>query len=81
MFKKQISIMGNDGHRHVIEKSWFSRGNMIMVTGFRRDDMFVGKTYKNTGGHQLYKITEVVGDQIKLQHERYTSEDIIEEEE
>ena len=81
MFKKQISIMGNDGHRHVIEKSWFSRGNMIMVTGFRRDDMFVGKTYKNTGGHQLYKITEVVGDQIKVQHERYTSEDIIEEEE
>lgn len=74
MFKKQISDIGADGKRHVVEKSWFTRGTMIMVTGFRRDDMFVGKTYTNTGSHQLYKITEVVGEDIKIQHERYSSE-------
>lgn len=74
MFKKQISDIGADGKRHVVEKSWFTRGSMIMVTGFRRDDMFVAKTYANTGSHQLYKITEVVGEDIKIQHERYSSE-------
>ena len=73
MFKKQISEMQEDGHKKVVEKGWFSRGNMIMVTGFRREDTFVAKTYKNTATHQLYKITKVEGDEIQLQHERYTS--------
>ena len=70
MFKKQISQVQPDGSKKVIEKSWFKRGTMLMVTGYRRDDQFVGKTYTNTATHQLYKITEVVGDEIKLQHDR-----------
>ena len=81
MFKRQISEVGTDGVKHVVEKGWFSRGNMLMVTGFRRDDMFVGKTYKNTGSHQLYRITEVVGSEFKIQHERWTSANAIEEDE
>ena len=72
MFKRQISAIGEDGKKHVIEKSWFTRGSKIMVTGFRRDNQFVGKTYANTEGHQLYKITDVIGDGIKLQHERFS---------
>ena len=81
MFKKQISEMQEDGHKKVMEKGWFSRGNMIMVTGFRREDTFVAKTYKNTATHQLYKITKVEGDEIQLQHERYTSSTSYEEDE
>ena len=80
MFKKQISQVGTDGKKHVMEKSWFTRGTMIMVTGFRRDDMFVGKTYAATEGHQLYKITEVIGSDIKLQHERFSPAGALEEE-
>lgn len=80
MFKKQISQIGADGKKHVVEKSWFTRGTMIMVTGFRRDDMFVGKTYAATEGHQLYKIVEIVGNDIKLQHERFTPAGSLEEE-
>ena len=80
MFKKQISQVGTDGKKHVVEKSWFTRGTMIMVTGFRRDDMFVGKTYAATEGHQLYKITEVIGNDIKLQHERFSPAGALEEE-
>ena len=76
MFKKQISQIQPDGSKKVMEKGWFGRGNMLMITGFRRDDQFVGKTYKNTGSHQLYKITEVNGNEIKLQHERFTTEKI-----
>ena len=43
-----------------------------MCTGFRRDDMFVTKSYSHTPTHQLYKITDVAenGD-IILKHDRY----------
>lgn len=81
MFKKQISQVGADGKKHVVEKSWFTRGTMIAVTGFRRDDMFIGKTYAATEGHQLYKIIEVVDGEIKLQHERLTPQGSLEEDE
>ena len=81
MFKKQISQIQPDGSKKVIEKSWFTRGTMIAVTGFRRDDMFIGKTYAATEGHQLYKIIEVVDGEIKLQHERLTPQGSLEEDE
>jgi DNA polymerase-3 subunit alpha len=79
MFKRQISQIQPDGTKKVVEKSWFKRGTMLMVTGFRRDDQFVGKTYASTQTHQLYKITNVVGDEIKLQHERFTPQGALEE--
>ena len=80
MFKKQISQVQADGSKKVLEKGWFGRGNMLLITGYRREDQFVGKTYKNTESHQLYKIIEVVGDDIKIQHERFTVSNAIEEE-
>ena len=72
MFGRQISEKQEDGTKKVMEKGWFGRGTKVMVTGFRRDDMFVAKSYKNTPTHQLYKITEVYenGD-IDLVHDRY----------
>ena len=79
MFKRQISQIQEDGSKKVIEKSWFKRGTMLMITGYRRDDQFVAKTYANTGGHQLYKITDIIGNEIKLQHERMSSQGTIEE--
>lgn len=81
MFKKQISQVQPDGTKKIMEKGWFGRGNMLMVTGFRRDDQFVSKTYKSTDSHQLYKIDEVCGDQIKIRNERWTAADAFEEEE
>lgn len=72
LFDKQISEKGEDGKKHIIEKSWFNRGNMIMVQGIRLGDTFVTKKYKSSIGHQLYHILEVSkeGDLI-LQTERY----------
>ena len=81
MFKKQISQVQADGTKKVIEKSWFKRGTMLMITGFRRDDQFVAKTYASTNAHQLYKITEISGPDIKLQHERVSIQGTIEEDE
>jgi len=81
MFKRQISEVQSDGSKKVVEKSWFKRGTKLMITGFRRDDTFVGKTYSKTVGHQLYKIVDIIGPDIKLQHERVTTKSTIEEDE
>ena len=75
MFNRQISEIQDDGTKKVKEKGWFSRGTKIMVTGFRREDTFVAKTYKNTQTHQLYKIIDVdeYGN-MELTHDRYGME-------
>ena len=52
MFDKQISERQLDGTKKVKEKSWFNRGNMIVVTGIRSGDDFISKKYASTGGHQ-----------------------------
>lgn len=62
MFDKQISVRGDDGVKHVVEKSWFNRGNMIVVTGMRSGDDFISKKYASTGGHQLYRIEKINDD-------------------
>ena len=82
MFKKQISVIDPEtGKKKVVERGWFAKGTKLMITGFRRDDMFVGKTYARTISHQLYKINDIYKDSITLQHDRYTAADVFEEEE
>ena len=72
MFNRQLSEKDLEtGTKHVKEKGWFTRGTKLLVTGFRRDDTFVAKKYKTTGGHQLYKISSVEGENINLISERY----------
>lgn len=48
-----------------------------MVTGIRRGDQFQAKSYKKTITHQLYKITEINGEDITLTNKRWgdTSDD------
>lgn len=75
MFNRQISEVNEKGEKKVKEKGWFTRGTKLLVTGYRRDDTFVAKKYKSTGGHQLYKITEVVGRDISLTATRYGMEE------
>ena len=72
LFDKQISEKGADGVKHVVEKSWFNRGNMIVVTGIRSGDDFIAKKYASTGGHQLYKIDKLNDDgTLTLKDSRY----------
>ena len=73
MFNRQIKEKQDNGKGKIMEQGWFKRGNMIMVTGFRRDDTFVAKTYKSTLTHQLYKITRLEngGTEMILTNERY----------
>lgn len=62
LFDKQISAPGDDGKNHIVEKSWFNRGNKIIIMGMRRGDDFVAKKYASSSGHQLYRIVEVLPD-------------------
>lgn len=70
MYNKQISEVLPDGSKKVLEKGWFTRGTKLMINGFRRDDTFNAKNYKSNAGHQLYKIVEVQGNELVLEHER-----------
>lgn len=59
LFDKQISERKKDGSKKIIEKSWFNRGNMIMVQGVRREDNFIAKKYNSTPGHTVYHIDSI----------------------
>ena len=72
LFDKQISEIQEDNSKKVVEKSWFKRGNILMVQGIRRGDDFIVKKYSNTAGHQLYRILDIdENGSISIQSERY----------
>ena len=69
-YDKQISMKGPDGKKHVIEKSIFTRGNKIIVTGIRQEESFVAKVYKATPWHRIEQITDINGDRLVIKTER-----------
>ena len=72
LFDKQISERDSDGTKHVVEKSWFNRGSMIIVQGYRSGDNFIPKKYSSSVGHQLYKIDAILPDgELILKDSRY----------
>ena len=62
-YDRQISMKDpTTGKKKVIEKSMFSRGNKLIITGIRQDDSFIAKMYKNTPGHRIVQILDVNDD-------------------
>lgn len=61
-YDRQISERGADDKKHVIEKSIFSRGNKIIVTGIKQEDGFLAKKYKSTPYHLVELITKINND-------------------
>ena len=59
IYDKQLSEKQEDGTKKITEKSWFTKGNKVMITGYRREDQFVPKKYAKTQGHTLYIIDKV----------------------
>ena len=75
-YDKQLSERGADGKKHVIEKSWFSRGNKVVISGIRREDSFIAKKYAKTPWHLCELITEISSDgKIKLSGARKDDEE------
>lgn len=70
-FDRQISAKDSTGIKHIIEKSFFNRGSMMIVMGFRSEDTFIVKKYNSTSGHRLYKINSINHDgTLALKNER-----------
>ena len=69
-YDKQISERGPDGKKHVIEKSMFTRGNKIIVTGIRQDDNFIAKTYSRTPWHKVEQIIGIEGAHLIIKANR-----------
>lgn len=66
-YDKQLSEKGADGHKHVIRKSEFARGNKIIVTGIRDgENEFRAKKYSKTPWHLVETIKEIVDGQLVI---------------
>lgn len=62
-YDRQLSIKDpTTGKKKVIEKSMFTRGNKLIITGIRQDDSFIAKMYKNTPGHRIVQIEKINSD-------------------
>lgn len=74
-YDKQISKKNPvDGKKTVIEKSWFQRGNLLLITGIRRGDMFFPKRYTDTIYQHTLRLIEKVNHDgslsLKFERER-----------
>ena len=70
-FDKQLSEKGADGKKHVKEKSWFSRGSLLMVQGIRRGQDFIPKKRKDSFYPIISKIVGIHDDgTLEFQTER-----------
>lgn len=48
-YNQRLSETDADGNKHVIETSWFQRGNKLLVHGFRQEDIFSIRQEKRGG--------------------------------
>lgn len=47
-YNKQISRSIGKDKKEIVEPSWFTRGNKLLFTGFRRGNKFIPRKYKNS---------------------------------
>lgn len=59
VWDKRIFEKDEEGKKHVLEKSWFERGNKLIITGIKRDDTFIPKKYKSTPYPLFTKINKI----------------------
>ena len=59
IWDRQIARKNPDGTKTIVEKSFFQRGNKLIITGIRREDDFIPKKYKNTELPLFEKIIEL----------------------
>ena len=75
-FDKQLSERGADGHKHVVEASWFKRGTLLMVQGIKRGQDFIPKKRKDSFYPVISKIIGINEDgTLEFQTERVAIEE------
>lgn len=69
-YNKRISKIV-DGKKQVIENSWFSRGNKLLISGIRKENMFIPRKDFSKGYNKtLQLIVDVKGDELVLKNDR-----------
>ena len=58
-FDKQLSERGADGKKHIVERSWFARGSLLMIQGIRRGSDFIPKKRKDSFYPVISKIIAI----------------------
>lgn len=76
IYDKQLSNKDIEGHKHVIEYSWFKRGTLLMIQGIRNGQDFIPKKRKDS----IYPIiSKIIGinenNNLKFQFERLEVEE------
>ena len=76
-YKSQISELDENGKKVVMDKSWLTRGTLVIISGYRRGDNFVCKHYKSSiFQHSMMKIDKVYDDgSADIISERYGNEE------
>ena len=71
-YNRRTTAPDGKGGKTIIDESWFKRGTLLAVVGYRRGDQFVVRNYADTVFHHtVNKITSVNTDgSIELQIER-----------
>lgn len=73
-YSKNISEINNEtGKKNIVEKAWFDRGNLLMISGIRREGKFYPKKYMDSVfSHTVCLIEDVVnnGRDLVLKLER-----------
>ena len=71
-YNRRISEVQKDGTKKIVEQGFFQKGQLLVINGFRRANMFMLKTYKKTASHGLYKITKINSDgSLEMTNKRY----------
>ena len=72
-YDKQISVKQDTGKKKIMERSWFSRGNKLLITGIRRGDVFIPKVYKSGRYQEPFLLINEVNDDgsLQLKYSRY----------
>lgn len=72
-YDKQISVKQDDGKKKIMERSWFTRGNKLLITGIRRGDVFIPKIYKSGPYQEPFLFIEQLNEDgsLKLKYSRY----------
>lgn len=74
-YDKQIAVKGEDGKKKILEKSWFSRGTLLIVQGIRRGNDFIPKKYKSSLNPVLMKINKIEDGKCDIIYERLEVEE------
>jgi len=63
---RTISEIDEDGKKRVVEESFFKRGNILLITGFRRFDQFIPRRYKDSVYQHSTALVEQINDDGSL---------------